>query len=50
MKKLQKKEGKTISGEKENRLISFSIHFAEKRVILLLFQSSSFTGPYVYDL
>ena len=26
--------GKTIKGEKENRLITFSIHFAEERVIL----------------
>ena len=42
--------GKTINGEKENRLISFSIRFSGKRVILQLFKTSTSTGPYVYDM
>ena len=41
---------RNYSGENENSLILFSLHFAENRVILQLFQTSTPAGPYVYDL
>ena len=43
MKKLTSREDN--DGRKANILISFSLHLAEKRVILHLFQTSPFYGP-----